>query len=297
MLTRFPDDWRDWPFPDLEREYSPSSCIGGNYQPYIDAYRRDSQRAIATSKARKAQWLQLSYGNHASQSLSVCLPAEQKKPCPILVFIHGGYWQELSAADSLFAADACLTQGLAFAAIDYTLAPKASIDAIVSECAAALAALRSNATELCVDTAAIVIAGSSAGAHLAAMLGTQDTHSSNRIWPPLRGLALASGIFFLEPLLGTSINAALGMSKEQADRNSPALGDLSDFPPSVIFWGQNETESFKLQSQHFAQLLAKAGRACTSFEVAERNHFDVISDCANVQSFAFKSILRLFHDF
>ena len=31
-------DWRALSARDREREYSPSSCIGGNYQPYVRAY-------------------------------------------------------------------------------------------------------------------------------------------------------------------------------------------------------------------------------------------------------------------
>ena len=40
--------WRDLDSDSLERAYSPSSCIGGDYQPYVEAYAERSAVARAT---------------------------------------------------------------------------------------------------------------------------------------------------------------------------------------------------------------------------------------------------------
>ena len=93
-------------------------------------------------------------------------------------------------------------------------------------------------------------------------------------WQP-RAAVLMSGVYWLEPLLGTSINEALGMDAAQAQAQSPALQDLQGFPPTVLCWGEVETQAFKAQSAEFAALLAKAGSTCQSMEIAGRNHFDV----------------------
>ena len=104
-------DWRLMSLAEREREYSPSSCIGGNYLPFIDAYQHLSQSAMAQCEALGATWSTHHYGPHADHQLSLCLTDPQrdvsgKKPA-LLVFIHGGYWQELSAKDSLFPALRC----------------------------------------------------------------------------------------------------------------------------------------------------------------------------------------------
>ena len=88
----------------------------------------------------------------------------------MIVFIHGGYWQELSKRESFSPAASFVSRGIAYAAVDYTLAPTATIDEIVAECRAASAALHAAASDLDVDPERIVLAGSSAGAHLAAMV-------------------------------------------------------------------------------------------------------------------------------
>jgi arylformamidase len=269
-------DWRALSDATREREYSPSSCFGGNYQPYIAAYRTQSQAAHARCLKMGGDWRQLRYGKQPAQQLELYLPgttarADSGRCGPgLLVYIHGGYWQELSAKDSLFAADECLARGHAFATIDYTLAPKTSLAEIIAECRAAIAFLREHAAEFGFDASRMVIAGSSAGAHLAAMV------AADRSQPAISAAILVSGIFDLEPLVGTTINNALGLDLQSARSHSPVTLPLAGFPTTVICWGEIETSEFKAQSRIFAQSLNLAGVSVESFEIAQRNHFDVI---------------------
>lgn len=279
-------DWRSLSDLEREREYSPSSCIGGNYRPFIDAYHAHSALALSSTSKAAAVWTEERYGSAEALRIRLCRKPSQHD-APLLVFIHGGYWQELSAAASLFPADRCLEAGAAFAAIDYTLAPQASIGEIVEECRSALLWLAGNAQRLGLDPSKIVVAGSSAGAHLAAMacLPTWRSRLTSAFTPA--GAILVSGIFDLEPLVGTSINAALGLDACEARKQSPAFESdqgLVGFPSTSIFWGENETQAFKQQGQSFAQKLLRAGTACTAEEIEARNHFDIILDLADSRS-------------
>jgi arylformamidase len=275
--------WRELDAASREREYSPSSVIGGNYQAFLRAYAERSRHARSLVQGR----LDLRYGSGAAQCLDLFVPggvsaAATTVPPPLLVFIHGGYWQELSKQDSAFAAADCVNQGMAYAAIDYTLAPLASVAEMVAECRLALSWLHENAAMLGFDAERIVAAGSSAGAHLAAM--TALPVSDGRTATGLRfvkAAILVSGIYELEPLLGTSINDALDLTIESARLASPALCALQGFPPSIVCWGAVETPEFKRQSLDFAARLAQAASPCKAFEVPLRNHFDVILDLAD----------------
>ena len=292
--------WRGMAPAQLQREYSPSSCIGGNYQPFIEAYRSRSNEARARCEALGASWPQRRYGLDAAQTLELCLPAgaaaASSKP-GLLVFIHGGYWQELSAQDSLFAASACIECGLAFAALDYTLAPKATVQQIVAECRMATAWLFAHADELGFDVKRVVVAGSSAGAHLAAMVVQRSwsdaaTPHAERV----RAAVLVSGIYDLEPLVGTDINQALGLDAAAARQASPALQGLAGFPPSIVCWGEIETAEFKRQSRDFASALQAAGSVCEIFEVPKRNHFDAILDLTDASTRLGRATLALLQD-
>ena len=282
MLT----DWQKLSLEDREREYSPSSCIGGNYQPYIRAY------ADLSAAARRSHVpVTVRYGTTEQQTLDLFVPAGVARP-PVLVFFHGGYWQELSKEDSAFAAPQCLAHGIAYAAVGYTLAPAATLSGIVAECRAAVGWLRRLGDTMGIDPDRLVVAGSSAGAHLAAMTALPTLFGGPGS-SPVKGAVLVSGIYELEPLIGTSIDVALALDPAAAARNSPRHLPLTGFPPSLVCWGENETDQFKRQSRSFAQALQEAGTDCVEFECAARNHFDVILDLADPATLLGRRVLTL----
>jgi arylformamidase len=265
-----------------EREYSPSSCIGGNYQPFIAAYKSESQRARLECEKMGATWSRHSYGHGVKQTLELCLPSDRSAPLSLLVFIHGGYWQELSAEDSLFSALGAIQAGAGFAAIDYTLAPQASLAEIVAEVKAAIGWLYENAFQLGINPNQVVIAGSSAGAHLAATVGKPMQFNRQTYSPKL--VVLVSGIYDLQPLIGTSINEALALTEASAKAVSPSLMNQMGFAKSIFCWGEIETEEFKKQSTSFASQLRSEECDCTTFEIPARNHFDVILELTDAST-------------
>ena len=278
-------NWPSMTDADRQREYSPSSRVpDGDIQPYLTEYRRASDAVWARIRERTdASTHVIAYGDADSQTIDVAVPTTDR-PVPLLVFIHGGYWQQLSAADSRFPADACLARGWGFAAIDYTLAPEASLDQIVDECRRAIRVLADRADSLGIDATRLVVAGHSAGAHLAAMAaidpGGDDGDHTQITGTGIAGLVLVSGVFELEPLIGTSINEHIGLDREAARRNSPLGLDVVDTPTALVAYGADETSEFKAQSDAFARHLEAAGTTVTMREVAGRNHFDVILELA-----------------
>jgi arylformamidase len=231
------------------------------------------------------------YGTTERQTLDLFVPHGVAKP-PILVFFHGGYWQELSKEAAAFAVPQCLAHGIAYAAVGYTLAPAATLSEIVAECRAAVSWLGRFGDTMGIDPDRLVVAGSSAGAHLAAMTALPTPFGapgSN----PVKGAVLVSGIYDLEPLIGTSIDAALSLDPATAARNSPLRQPLKGFPPSLVCWGENETDQFKRQSHAFTQAVREAGTDCVEFENAARNHFDVILDLADPATVLGRRVLAL----
>ncbi len=267
-----------------ERDYSPSSAIGGNYQPFIQAYGDRSKVAYEQVPCVK----NLRYGQ-AERALIDYFPAPTSsrhgKP-GLLVFIHGGYWQELSKNESGFLAPAWHAAGFAHAVVGCTLAPQASLFEIVAQCRAAVAFLRDQAERLGHDASRIVVAGSSAGGFLAAACASDGSLA-------LRGFVPISGVFDLRPLVGTSINGALGLTMQDAAQLSRMTAGASRVP-GVIAWGQIETEAFKQQSHCLASHLRSKGQPCTALEMPGRNHFDVVHELGDTQSLLFQAALRLF---
>lgn len=265
-----------------EREYSPSSAIGGNYAPFLEQYRALSARAYDTLPVER----NLRYGTAPRATLDYFLaPASARRP-GLLVYIHGGYWQELSKDQSAFLAPAWHAAGFAHAVVGYTLAPEARLPQIVAECRSALAWLQEHAESLGFDPHKVVVAGSSAGGYLAAAC-------ADRSPTPVRGIVPVSGIYDVAPLIGTTINEALGLDAPSAatlDLLSPACR----FCPAVVAWGEVETSEFKRQSRAFASRLEAAGTPCTILEIPDRNHFDVVLELGEPGSPLFAAARALF---
>lgn len=261
-------DWERLSLRERECEYSPISSNEEGYAQHIHAY---AELSAAARRAHPPATFR--YGGKPSQTLDIFLPMEGPSRPPVVVFFHGGYWQKLSKKDSSFAAPQCLARGIAYAAVDYTLAPEAELDEIVLEGRAVVTWLERFADVAGIDPTRIVVAGSSAGAQLAAMAAL---HSEI-----VKGAMLVSGIYDLEPLIGTSIDAALQLDVAAARRNSPLHSELAGFPRTVICWGEIETDQAKRQSRIFADALRARGTVCTEFEISGRNHFDAILDLAD----------------
>jgi arylformamidase len=265
-----------------EREYTPSSAIGGSWRPFLARYVDESAKAWRTVPGTR----DLRYGEAPRAQLDY-FPAPAAAAAPgLLVYIHGGYWQELSKDESAFLAPAWHAAGFAHAVVGYTLAPQATVAAIVAECRAALAWLHAHAETLGFDPADVVIAGSSAGGHLA-------TACADRAPYPVRGIVPVSGVFDVASLIGTSINEALGLDAASADALD-LFAPERRFVPAVVAWGEVETAEFTRQSRAFAARLARDGTPCTALEVPGRNHFDVILDLGDPSTALFAAARRLF---
>ncbi|MDC3347983.1 alpha/beta hydrolase [Paracoccaceae bacterium] len=275
--------WREMDAETVQREYSPSSAIGGDFLPFIKAYQADSEKACTACRTVKS----LRYGASDTNTIDIALP-ESGEACPLIVYLHGGYWQLLSKRESFFGADWFVDRGVAYAAVDYTLAPDASLTEIVVECRAALVALFDQSANLNIDPARIYVAGSSAGAHLAAMccIGVDDGYRPS-------GAILLSGIFELEPFVGVTDNDAVGMDIAEAYANSPLRLNIDDFPPAIISWREVETAEFKRQSRAFGAKLRSQSRAVDIFESPDRNHFDVVHDMYDPETKLGQSIQAL----
>ena len=94
-------NWKSLNSEELEREYNPSSVIGGDYLPYVQEYIKQSQFSKKNLNSINCQ-----YGPKPGNTLDLFIPksASPKAPCPLMIFIHGGYWQELTKNESEFSA-------------------------------------------------------------------------------------------------------------------------------------------------------------------------------------------------
>lgn len=90
---------------------------------------------------------------------------------PTLIFIHGGGWAHLMKEDRAMYLFPYLAQGMNTVNVEYRLANQSPAPAAVEDCRAALYWVHLHATEYGFDLRRLVVAGESAGGHLALMMG------------------------------------------------------------------------------------------------------------------------------
>jgi len=273
----------------LDREYSPSSMVE-SIDVYLERYAADSRAAREAATRAGACRADLRYGPGDAETLDLFLPPGDA-PAPLHVFIHGGYWQLLSKDESSFAATLMREKGSAYAAVNYTLAPQQSLSGIVEENRRAVAWLYRNAAGFGIDAQRIYVSGHSAGAHLAMMLLLTDWPAFGLPADAIKGVCAVSGVFDLEPVALTYVNDVVGMDAEEARRNSPVLQEPRNPCPVIFAYGADDTAEFKRQTDEYHAAWRALGLPASLREVAGRNHFDVILDLADGDSWLARQVL------
>jgi arylformamidase len=258
----------------LDADYNLRAAVA-EHQSYFDRYDADSQAFRQRCPGR----LDLAYGDSPRQVVDLFLPARVRPP--LLVFIHGGYWQRFDPKTFSFVAAQPLAAGAAVALIGYDLAPTVNMDAIVGQIRRGLAWLYQQGDGLGYDPRRMFVAGHSAGGHLAAMALAHDWAADGLPRDLIKGVCAISGVFDLEPIRRCYLNDVLGLDRAQARRNSPLHLPPGPTPcPVTVAVGATETAAFRAQSHAYADKLAAAGWPCQLVTQPGMHHFEIVMSLA-----------------
>jgi acetyl esterase/lipase len=111
-------------------------------------------------------------GGHERHKLDLHLPEKADGPLPLIIWVHGGGWQNGSKDGCPPLRGGYIERGYAVASINYRLSGHAVFPAQIEDCKAAIRWLRVHAKEYGLDAKRFGVWGSSAGGHLVALLGT-----------------------------------------------------------------------------------------------------------------------------
>mgnify|MGYP001627372246 CR=1 FL=1 len=282
------ETWRQLSAEELERGYNARATVP-DVDALLRAYREQSAPMYALPCVRD-----IAYGPHPDERLDL-FPVPGHSNAPLFVFVHGGYWRALGKEDSVFMARCFTQRGIAVASLNYALSPGASLGEIVAQCQRALGWLHSHAGAHGINGGHMVLAGSSAGGHLAAMMLSPPAQRAHGVPAgAVRGAVLVSGLFDLEPVQATRPNDWLGLDVATARALSP-LHHLPDpATPLCVAVAGIDTDEFKRQSWLYADACAAQGNPVVRLDVPGRNHFDVILDWMDPDSALSRATWPLF---
>lgn len=260
--------------PDLEADYNNRALVPDH--PDIIARWRQEAEAV---RARHAPEV-LEYGPGERERIDWI---DAGPHAPVAVFLHGGYWQAMERSTFTWIAPALTANGVSVAVVGYDLAPGMRLGRIISQVRRAVDLIRERT-----GRRPLVFGHSAGGCMAAAMLSEGRARAALAI----------SGVFDLEPLLRTSLNAALDLSPAEARALSPIHWPAPDGSTpgghALDVWvGAAESPEFIRQSREMAAVWGGKG-VDTHVELMDGlNHFTVLDPLRDPQSALVQRLVEL----
>jgi arylformamidase len=259
---------------DYEVEYNNRARVPEN-PALMAGWARD---AAAYREAREPH--RIAYGPGPRHVIDVFAGDDRNNgKMPLVVFIHGGYWQALDGSWFSHMARGLNAHGIGVAIPTYDLCPQVSVADIIMQ-------MRQAVRELAKLSDRLVISGHSAGGHLAACMLATDWKAYDASLPPqlVRAAYAISGLFDLGPLVPTSINKALGLDEASAHAASPLFWRPPSHGSLDAVVGEAESGEYHRQSRTIAEVWGQSGIATRYGTVAAANHFTAIAPLADPAS-------------
>lgn len=274
----------------LESEYNLKARRGADEFAALIA--RWLKRNAAHQKASGAR-VDLPYGEGSREKLDYFYGGDPNGP--VLVYIHGGYWQGGDKNMYSFITEAFITHGVSVVVLNYNLTPSVRMGQIPPQIRKAIAWTYNNSDQLGFSKDKIFVMGHSAGGHLTAMMMATDWKSVDQKLPTdlIRGGIPVSGVFELEPIVHTSLNNGPQMDIAEAIAESPAFIPPVTNAPQLVVVGGGETSEFLRQSDDYAAKYATPDRLIERYTVPNDDHFDELERLAEDDSGFFNKTMQL----
>jgi arylformamidase len=236
-----------------------------------------------------------SYGADPKQRLDLVKPAGVAR-APVLLFVHGGGW---SIGDKARWANG---QGWAFASANYRLVPQARVESQAADVASAIAWLRANAAREGLDPDRIVLMGHSAGAHLAALVGTDPQYLKGAGVPmgAVKGVVLLDGAGYDVPTQASAemnivkpmYDAAFGTDPKRQAALSPTRHAAAPNVPRWLILPIERRQDSQAQSKGLADALNRAGASAAVVAVPSESHGSLNKGLGEANDFATEQVER-----
>jgi len=270
MKDRVMNAWRDYDQAALDAQYNTRAQLRDGH----DAWSMD--RRNASAEARRVLSPRLP---GPRQRLDIFPAPDGVSPAPVAVFIHGGFWKGGDKSEFSLVANGLRSLGATVVVISYPLCPAAPMAEVVASAHDATRWVCAHASEFGGDPDNLWMFGHSSGAHLVAMCCCGEGRYDNELPAgTVKGAIMTSGMYDLEPIRLSYVNADLRLCPQDVERFSPTRLKPTAAGPLIIAAGAEETAEYLRQSNDFAAAMTARGARAHLSILASTNHYTMLQE-------------------
>lgn len=210
-------------------------------------------------------------------ALDVYRPADARG-APVVVFFYGGSWKSGKRQWYRWAGEALARRGLVVVIPDYRKWPQVRMDGFMRDAARAVAWSREHAGEYGGDASALFLMGHSAGAHIGALLATDDRWLQAVGMKPdqLRGFIGLAGPYDFLPLKDPDFVDMFGPTHAAQLNSQPVHFVNGDEPPMLLMQGITDRIVWPRNARSLGAALKKAGESAQVTLYPDIGHFAIL---------------------
>ncbi len=220
----------------------------------------------------------MSYDEKLALKLDIHRPQTASRKPPIAVFFYGGSWRSGSRGEYAFVGEALASKGILTVVPDYRGFPQGRFPDFEYDAAHAMRWVFDHAAELGGDPQRIFVIGHSAGAHIAALLGTDKRYLESVDLAPkdLAGVIGIAGPYDFLPLTDPDLIEVFGVEKDWP-ASQPVNFVGGDEPPFLLIHGLDDKVVKPRNSRSLQSKLQKADVAAELINYPEVGHLRILA--------------------
>ncbi|MBL4883111.1 MAG: alpha/beta hydrolase [Planctomycetaceae bacterium] len=216
-------------------------------------------------------------------SLDIYAPNEGDNH-PVVIWVHGGAWKYGDKADVAFIPSAFTSAGYVLVSVNYRLYPRANFRQQASDVASAVKWVKKNIEAYAGDKNQVFLMGHSAGAHLSALIGTDEQYLKKKQlgFKDLKGIILLDGACYHvadhirdipEQLFKDFFIKVFGTDQKKQKQASPVklVSSRGKMPPFLVICIANRKDSMH-QSESLTKSIKQAGGTADLLASKSDNH-------------------------
>ncbi len=236
--------------------------------------------AIVPENAYQLQ--SMAYGDLPRQKLDIYTPKETTSaPRKVVIFFYGGSWDSGNKADYKFVGEALASQGFIVVIPDYRVYPDVLFPAFMADPALAARWVKDHIKQYQGDNQQVFLAGHSAGAQIAVMLGVNPEYLAKQSLKPsdFIGVVGLAGPYDFLPLKSERLKTIFGPESVQWKSQPINFVDGKN-PPMLLAVGKKDGTVWPRNTYNMAEKIKQNNGVVKVVVFENYNHIDMVAKLA-----------------